>query len=86
MAYLWGIAEGSVVKILKNGYQLRTLGDLNAAITDVITEATELYAACYGSHERSVMSAVRFDVWSSKMANTFFTSAPEVIATNNGCI
>ena len=54
---------------------MRTVGDMNAAITDVITEATELYAACYGSQERSDMSAVRFDVWSSKMAYNFFNSA-----------
>ena len=37
VAYLWGIGKGTVVKILKNGYQLRTLGNLNAEITDVIT-------------------------------------------------
>ena len=77
MAYLWGIGKGTVVKILKNGYQLRTLGYLNEAITDVLTEATELYAACYVSQERSGMSAVCFDVWSSKMANILITSAPE---------
>ena len=68
VAYLWGTGKGTIVKILTNGFQLRTPGELNAAITDVITEATELYAACYGSRERSDMSAVRFDVWSSKMA------------------
>ena len=54
------------------------LGDLNAAINDVITNATEFYAACYGSQEMSDMSTVRFDVWSSKMANQIYTSAPEL--------
>ena len=50
---------------------MTTLGDLTTAITDVITEATEFYAACYGSQERSDMFAVRFDVWSSNMATIF---------------
>ena len=31
MAYLWDIGKGTVVKVLKSGYQLRALGDLNAA-------------------------------------------------------
>ena len=52
VTYLWGIGKGTVVKIRKNGYQLRRLGDLSAAVTDAITEATELYAASYGSQER----------------------------------
>ena len=69
MVYLWDIGKYIVIKILKYEFQL---------ITDVITEVTELYAACYGSQERSDMSAVRFDVWSSKMANEICTSAPEV--------
>ena len=36
VAYLWGIGKGTVGKIPKNCYQLRTMGDLNAAITDVM--------------------------------------------------
>ena len=43
-----------------------------------MTEATEFYVACYGSPKRSDMSAVRLDVWSSNMANTSCTSAPEL--------
>ena len=53
---------------------------MNAAITDVITEATELYAACFGLQERSDMSAVRFDVWSSKMAKKMCSSSLELEA------
>ena len=37
VSYLWGIGKDTVVKIPKNGYQMRTLGDLNAAIAGVIT-------------------------------------------------
>jgi len=78
VAYLWGIGKGTIVKHLKDGRQLNYLGDLDAELPDVISEATAFFAACYGSQETEDMSAIRFDVWSSKMANKKLTSAPEL--------
>ena len=78
VAYLWGIGKGTILKQLTDGRQLKSLGDLDADIPDVISEATAFYAACYGSHATEDMSAIRFDVWSSKMANKKLTAAPEL--------
>ena len=78
VAYLWGIGKGTIVKHLKHGLQLNYIGDLDAELPEVISEATAFYAACYGYQETEDMSAIRFDVWSSKMANKKLTSAPEL--------
>ena len=40
VACLFGIGKGTIIKILKRGYKLRLLGDLNTQIADVIKQAT----------------------------------------------
>ena len=42
---------------------------------DVIEESGRFIAACYGSHERTNISAARYDIWTSKMANKKLTTA-----------
>ncbi|KAK2153152.1 hypothetical protein LSH36_305g00040 [Paralvinella palmiformis] len=42
---------------------------------EVIEGSVRFIAACYGSHERTNMSAARYDIWTSKMANTKLTTA-----------
>ena len=80
VSYLWGIGKGTVVKYLMEGYQLKNLGHLDADLSNVISEATSFLAACYGSKERASMTAVRFDVWSQKIANKKLTAAPQLKA------
>ncbi|KAK2147615.1 hypothetical protein LSH36_544g03002 [Paralvinella palmiformis] len=45
---------------------------------DVIEESGRFIAACYGSHERTNMSAIRYDIWTSKMANKKLTAVPQL--------
>ena len=52
VSYLWGTGKGTVVNKLKGGYQLKKLGDLETYILDVISEATFLFAGCYGSMDK----------------------------------
>jgi len=78
VSYLWGIGKGTVLKMLKAGYQLNRLGFLHAELPDVTKEATRFYAACYGLKDTDDMSTIRYGVWSSKMANTKLSAAPDL--------
>jgi hypothetical protein len=78
VSYLWGIGKGTILKMLKAGHQLNKLGVLEAGLTDVVKEATLFYAACYGLKDVHDMSTLRYNVWSSKMANTKLSAAPEL--------
>jgi len=77
---MWGIGKATVLKMLKAGHKLNKLGILNAEMKDVIFEATQLYATCYGFKGVGDMSDIRYGVWSSKMANTKLSAAPELKA------
>ena len=68
-ARLIGLGKATVIKHLQKGHKLEQLCEPNAALPEVIAEASSFVAACYG--ERSInMSNVRFDVWLTKMAQT----------------
>jgi len=48
---------------------LTNLGKVSARMDEGIKESVRFIDACYGSHERTNMSAARYDIWTSKMAN-----------------
>ena len=74
---LCGIGKGKALKALYAGHTLDKLGEDASDMTDVIAEATSFTASCYGSKETD-MSEVRYDIWSSKMANAKLSSAPDL--------
>ena len=75
---LYGIGKVTVIKTMQSGLSLSSLGDPNIAMPDVVAEATRFIAACYGSKITSDMSAVRLDVWTSKLSKKTISSAPEL--------
>ena len=72
MSVLCGIGNGKALKALHAGHKLDKLREDAYDMTDVIAEATSFTAACYGSKETE-MSEIRYDIWSSKMANAKLT-------------
>ena len=58
-----GIGKTIVLKVLHNGYVLKTIGDLQSNFDDVIAEATAFVAACYGCKEDGQMSDIHYSTW-----------------------
>ena len=48
VAQLQGIGKARVVKVLKAGRQLSELGNISAALADVVQESAVFITACYG--------------------------------------
>ena len=77
-SYFCGIGKSTALKFLKRGFSLHLLGVSDAAMDDVVNEANNFVVACYGSKNICSISEVRYDIWSSKMANPKITSAPKL--------
>jgi 5'-3' exonuclease len=75
---LWGIGKGTILRMLKAGHQINTLGVLEEEFPGVVKEATQFYAACYGVKDAHDMSTIRYSLWSSKMSNTKLSAAPDL--------
>ena len=56
------------------------LGQQGADEGKLISEATTFVAACYGSKVEGDKTTHRYQMWTSKMANTKITSAPKLKA------
>ena len=78
VSYIYGIGKVSALKVLKSGMTLNVLGQHDADMDDVVSEATRFIAACYGSRTKGDLSEIRYTIWASKMANTKITSAPKL--------
>ena len=75
---MYGIGKGKVIKVLRSGTNLRLLGKENVPVKDLLTEAYEFVAACYGYPKEDNVEELRFKVWSVKMANSRINSAPQL--------
>ena len=56
VACYFGVGKGSVVKTLRAGYKLDTLGNTDVALDVVIKESTQFKMACYGMKDAKDMS------------------------------
>ena len=73
------MGKATVVKQLEKGHQLNHIGNINANMNDIQTEATYFIAACYGKPSGSSnMSDVRYQVWLSKMGNKNVRKMPKL--------
>lgn len=79
VASYFGLGKGSVIKVLKAGYDLSALGDMNAPFDQVINQATAFISACYGIQKSSNMSRTRLLVW-GKRNGKGHASAPNLAA------
>ena len=78
VSQMYGIGKGTVLKVIRSRNPLNKLGKISARMDEVIEESVRFVAACYGSRERTNMSAARYDIWTSKMANKKLTTAPQL--------
>ena len=78
VSFIFSIGKVTALKALRSGCQLKSLGEKDADIDVVVSEATAFVAACYGSKEKGNMSAVHHDVWTSKLTKPNITSAPKL--------
>ena len=77
-AYMWGLGKATTVKVLGKGYTLRKMGDTEADIYSVISEATRYVCPCYGFDGN--LSEARYKLWVSKTGNRTVTRVPELKA------
>ena len=52
-----------MIKVLKDGYDLSAVGNVDAPLLKVIAQATHFISACYGMKESRDMSHTRLLVW-----------------------
>lgn len=67
VASYYGLGKGSVIKALKDGYDLSAIGNMDAPLQQVLEQATAFISACYGIKESMDMSHTRLLVWGKKM-------------------
>ncbi len=76
---MYGIGKNTALKVLIGGHHLTRLGQQTADANDIISEATDFIAACYGSKvSEGDMSTHRYAMWKAKMANPKITAAPKL--------
>ena len=75
VAQSWGVGKGKVVKVLKAGHTLPSIGSVSASEADVVQEATSFMAACYGENKSTTMIAVYWRVWKGKTGRANVVSA-----------
>ena len=66
VSVMHGNGKGTALKVLRAGHQLKVIGQQNASLTSVFTEAFNFVAACYGYPKEDNINALRFTVWSAK--------------------
>jgi len=63
---MFRIGKAKTVKVLSSGCQLLKIGNPDMAVNDVLQEATQLVARCYGRASSESMSSARYEVWLRK--------------------
>ena len=76
VAATYGIGKTTALKTATKGLRLNLLGDLTVDIKQVVKQATEFMAACYGVKECSSMTECRQRVWAQKTGKS--SSAPKL--------
>ncbi len=66
VASYYGLGKGSVIKVLKAGYELSAIGNIDAPFQQVLDQGTAFISACYGIKESMDMSQTRLLVWGKK--------------------
>ena len=74
------IGKATVVNVLRQGYQITGLGDIDADLSEVIQQSTAFMSRCYGivSKESDTMSDIRYAVWQKKCSASKVVGAPQL--------
>ena len=78
VSHLWGIGKATAMEVLPKGQKLLLLGNENYDLRDVITEASEFVATCYGNKIRNSMSEFHYQVCLTKTARKCATKTPKL--------
>ena len=78
VAQCWGVGKGKVVKVLKAGHTLPSIGTVSASEAEVVQEATSFMASCYGDNKSTTVTTVRRRVWKGKTGRANIVSAPKL--------
>ena len=79
VAQLQGIGQARVVKVLKAGRQLSELGNISAALADVVQESTVFITSCYGYEKLNNVGCSFQDV-KSEHSKANIVSAPKLMS------
>ena len=78
VAFMWGIGKAKAVKVRLPGCKLLKMGNTEISMDEVLLEATQFVARCYGCASSESMSATRYEVWISKTSMRKLTGAPKL--------
>ena len=78
VAFMWGIGKAKAVKVLLPRCNLLKMGNTDMPMDEVLLEATQLVARCYGWASSESMSATRYEVWIGKPSKRKVTGAPKL--------
>ncbi len=62
-----------MIKVLKDGYDLSAVGNVDAPLPEVIAQATHFISACYGMKESRDMSHIGLLVWGKKQERSLIS-------------
>ena len=78
VAFMWGIGKAKAVKVRLPGCKLLKMGNTEMPMDEVLLEATQFVAMCYGCASSESMSATRYEVWIGKTSIRIVTGAPKL--------
>ncbi len=68
-----------MLKLLKTGLNLDMIGNAEANWPEVLEQATQFIASCYGQSKTNSMSEARVSVWTSKTGEVGSNSYSQVM-------
>ena len=71
VALMWGIGKTKAVKVLLSGYKRLKMGNTEMPMDEVLLEATQFVARCYGCASSENMYVTRCDVWIGKTSRVY---------------
>ena len=75
---MWGIGKAKAVKVRLPGCKLLKMGNTEMPMDEVLLEATQFVARCYGYASSESMSATRYEVWIGKTSMRIVLGAPKL--------
>ena len=73
-----GNRKAKAVKVRLPGCKLLKMGNTEMPMDEVLLEATQFVARCYGCASSESMSATRYEVWIGKTSMRIVTGAPKL--------
>ena len=75
VAFMWGIGKTKTVKVLLSGCKRLKMVNTEMPMDEVLLEATQFVARCYGCASSESMYVTRYDVWIGKTSKAEIPTA-----------